>query len=316
MSIIYNPYLINGPPPPIPPAEQPPKNISLANATGSILVDTCNFLGGLEKKFDRGVHSIAIDPEIRRRFSLPQTEKFINDFWARTTDCSNKVYRAHIVVYSFHLVFILKLGNTSVPSSTDANILIPLTHVTTWERAVTKGGSGLSAPPMVTAIPPGPSIVTPNAIRIYTQDNRMHLFWSFEKNVTEFFSTFDPVWRACRPELPKYGAPVAPQQYPGYYPPAGAPPPPQPGYPPAGYPPAGYPPPPPAAGYPPAGAPPPPGHPGYPPAGYPPPPPQGGYPPAGAPGYPPPPAGYPPAGYPPPPAGGASAPPPQYAPKY
>ena len=261
MTLVYNPYLANGPIPPVPPPVPPPKDTSFTGSSGSILYDAKTIFGGLSKSFDHSVHTLAVDPEIRKKFNLPQSEKFIGDFWAKCTDCSNRPMRAHIIVYSFHLVFILKAP--TVPGGsvlTEADILIPITHVVSWEQGRTQAGGAPGAPPMIMPLPFGPNVLSPDAVRIYTQDNRMHLFWGFEKPVTDFYATFDPIWRNCRPDLarPINPQPVPqPQPYPGY--------PPQPQYPPqqGGYPPqpqyppqqGGYPPPPGAPALPPQYAP-------------------------------------------------------------
>lgn len=136
----------------------------------------------------------------RHRFPIPQTEKFIASFCAKSTDRSKSVFCAHIGVYSQHFIFVLtgapQAGAPPGTPAPEANIIIPITHIVTWERAAAQVATKPTFPPIICSIPPGPSDLTPDAVKIYTQDNRVHLFWAFNHPVNTFYSVFDPIWRS------------------------------------------------------------------------------------------------------------------------
>lgn len=185
-TITYNPYSVKWsvPPPPTPAAPEPVQHSSIVKV----------FLSLQETEQSRAANAF-----FRHRFPIPQTEKFVANFCAKSTDCSKAVYCAHIGVYTRHFIFVLTgtpppgaPPGTPVP---EANIIIPITHIVTWERAVAQAATKAAVPPVICSIPPGPSDLIPDAIKVYTQDNRIHMFWAFDHPVNTFYSVFDPLWR-------------------------------------------------------------------------------------------------------------------------
>lgn len=203
--ITYNPYNTKWsvPPPPTPagpgPSQVGPNSAGVPGGAGP----GSGSGSGMFRLFPSGPGSDqarAANAFFRHRFPIPQTEKFVANFCAKSTDRSKAVFCAYIGVYSQHFIFVLTgAPPPGAPPGTpapEANIIIPITHIVTWERAAAQAASKPAFPPIICSIPPGPSDLIPDAVKIYTQDNRVHMFWAFDHPVNSFYSVFDPIWRS------------------------------------------------------------------------------------------------------------------------
>lgn len=196
--ITYNPYntMYTVPPPPTP-ATPELTRVGRSSSGGSGSGGSSMFkmlISGTGSDQSRKANAF-----FRHRFPIHPTEKFVANFCAKSTDRSKAVFNANIGVYAQHFLFVLTgappQGAPAGAPAPEASIIIPITHIVTWERAAAQAAAKATFPPIVCSIPPGPSDLIPDAVKIYTRDKRVHMFWAFDQPVNSFYSVLDPIWR-------------------------------------------------------------------------------------------------------------------------
>jgi len=208
-NITYNPYGYP-PPAPVPPVplsslmaqQQPTFSTPFLNDMAKNLESACTRVGGKFSSHDY-LHELGIDESFVLSHMPPNSQKLAT-FEGMMTDSTDKEYRALINVtqFGFSIIISHTKGAKPYPFS---YIFIPYRFVVTYVRCKTQPQSvpdyQRPAPRVMPSQFPNPG----NAIRIYTNDGRLHVLYQFQ--IDQFINSFDYLWR-CAVGLA--GRPVAP----------------------------------------------------------------------------------------------------------
>ncbi|KAH3762255.1 hypothetical protein Pelo_5870 [Pelomyxa schiedti] len=206
---VYVPLVYN-PPPPLPP---PPASLPLtvdqhADASPSapspsqgppgswdVFGSLSRILNYSSELCEKGIEKVSSevkqaahaysDSVFRSYFRLPPEEEFLGEFWCRGIS-GGHIITVTIFLSTNYFGFLLEHQGQK------ETVMFPMRNIVSWQRAVqTRHHNGL--PNFVVDT----SASKFDAIQIYTDDFRMHVFYGFY-HFTKFCQTFDSTWRVAK----------------------------------------------------------------------------------------------------------------------
>ncbi|KAH3743157.1 hypothetical protein Pelo_15443 [Pelomyxa schiedti] len=204
---IYVPLVYTPPPPPPPALPRPSEPAAFAASSSSFArpspgSGSWDVFGSISRIFtysselcEKGIGKVSSevkqaaraysDSVFRSHFRLPPQEEFLGEFWCRGLS-GGHVITVTIFLSTNYFGFLIEYQGQK------STVMFPMRNIVSWQRAVqTRHRNGL--PTFVIDL----SASKFDAVQIYTDDFRMHVFYGFY-HFEKFCHTFDSTWRAAK----------------------------------------------------------------------------------------------------------------------